>query len=61
MEYVKEECIIFGHLDCMKDGCCRKCKQYKTCESNLRCDNDPAKCGVYKKFEIDMRKLLEDW
>ena len=54
------ECIIFSHLDCMRDGCCRKCKQYETCKSNLRCDSDPKKCGVYKNIEIDMRLLLKD-
>ena len=54
------ECIIFSHLDCMRDGCCRKCKRYKTCTSNLRCDNDPTKCGVYKNIDVDMRLLLKD-
>ena len=54
------ECIIFSHLDCMRDGCCRKCKHYKTSTSNLRCDNDPTKCGVYKNIDVDMRLLLKD-
>ena len=54
------ECIIFSHLDCMRDGCCRNCKHYKTCTSSLRCDNDPTKCGVYKNIDVNMRLLMKD-
>ena len=56
---MKLRCILYGHLDCMKEsGCCRKCKHRVTCMSNLRCDNDPAKCGMYKEYNIDLRKLM---